>query len=117
MSRRFPPSRWVLPEVVDPLTTVCFQVPVPNDIHHIAAFKGAIFELAKAYSWQNDDAHTAKDVAAVWLNIFNNLEECTMQVQFRQIEDCFLQASFDGGDTWANIFDASACVTQAFSTA
>jgi len=48
-------------------------------------------------------------VAAVWLDIFNNLEECAMDT-FRQYDDCTLQISRDGGSSWTTIFDAQACV-------
>lgn len=73
MSKANARSRWTLPTVVDPPEKICFQVMVPNNLYHIAAFKGAMFELAKAYSWGNDPAHTALNVAAVWRKIFDNL--------------------------------------------
>jgi len=125
MSKRNPPARWPLPLVVDPPTSICYQIPVPNDIYHLAAFKGAIYELAKAYSWGNDDAHTALDVAAVWLDIFNNLEKCAPSgdicftgaeigdEMIRQNPDnpCEIQTSADG-TTWCTFIDLSLCVTQ-----
>lgn len=67
------PGRWTLPEVVNPPDSVCFQIPVPNDKFHIAAFLGAIFDLAKPYKWANDPGHTAIQVGAVWLKIFEDL--------------------------------------------
>lgn len=66
-------SRWTLPEVVNPPDSLCFTVNVPNERYHIAAFLGAIYELAKPYSWQNDALHTAIDVGAVWRDIFYSL--------------------------------------------
>lgn len=105
-------ARYVLPEVVEPSTSVCYMVPVPNDPQHIAAFMGAIFGLSKPYEWQNDPAHTAIDVGAVWLNIFNNLEQCSGMTLYRQIDSCILEASNDGGSTWEVIFDASSCVRE-----
>lgn len=112
MSKRFPVARWALPATVAPSTSTCYMIPVPDDPNHVAAFKGAIYELAKAYSWGNDDAHTAKDVAAVWLDIFNNLELCNPLVQFRQPDICTLEVSFDGGSTWSEIYNAETCVTN-----
>lgn len=116
MSKRFPPSRWPLPLVVNPSDSICYCVPVPNDIYHIAAFKGAMFELTKAYSWGNDTAHTAIDAAAVWKVIFDNLTTCPT-VQFQQPIPCLLQASFDGGVTWVTIYDGSDCVAQGINDA
>lgn len=66
-------SRWTLPEVVNPPGKLCFTIHVPNERYHIAAFLGAIYELAKPYSWQNDPAHTAIDVGTVWRDIFYSL--------------------------------------------
>lgn len=71
--RRNPPAKWVLPDVVDPPDHICITVPVPNDRKHIGAFYGAIFNLTSARFWQDDLAHTAKDVALVWREIFDNL--------------------------------------------
>lgn len=113
MSKRYPVSRWVLPDDVAPDTSICYQVPVPNDPQHIAAFKGAIYMLAKAYSWQNDDAHTALDVAAVWLDIFNNLETCEMvRIRIKPTDPCIIQLSNDGGSTWEDQADVSQCATE-----
>jgi len=117
-------SRYILPTVIDPPTSTCYQVPVPNDPQHLAAFKGALYGLAKAYEWQNDVAHTAKDVAAVWLRIFNELEKCKPcatntgfsgasgedDLMLRQNPDnpCELQNSVDGV-TWCTWADLSLC--------
>lgn len=72
-------SRYVLPDVVDPTERVCFQVMVPKDRQHVAAFLGAIYGLSKPYEWQNDTAHTALAVGRVWKQIFDNLHsgDCT----------------------------------------
>lgn len=117
------PSRLVLPKTVDPEKTRCFVVTVPDEPYHIAAFKGAIFRLAKAYTWQNDTAHTAKAVAAVWMKIFDTLQECaTMfpvevggaggddEIMIRQNPDnpCELQSSADGTN-WCTFADFSKC--------
>lgn len=126
MSRADETARFTLPEVVAPTDTVCFQVPVPNDKFHIAAFKGSIYKLGRAYSWQNDPDHTAKLVASVWMEIFNNLEKCKPcppntgyagagggdeDLMLRQNPDnpCELQNSVDGV-TWCTWADLSKCV-------
>lgn len=72
-------SRWALPAVVNPPDSLCCLVNVPNDQNHIAAFLGAIYELTRPYSWQNDTAHTAIQAGAVWQPIFDalRLELCS----------------------------------------
>lgn len=113
MSKRFPPERFVLPAEVEPSTSVCYQVMVPNDPMHIAAFKGAIYRLAWQQSWARDEDHKAREVARVWMDIFNNLEECTdMPIQFRTVVSCVLEYSTDGGTSWDVAFDASACANE-----
>ena len=106
-------SRWPLPSTVHPEGRKCFLVTVPDDPDHIAAFWGALYDLTKPYAWGNDTAHTALSVAAVWAELWEQIQEvdCSMsQVQFRQ-DVCGLQASFNGGATWNTIYDATACVT------
>jgi len=112
VSKRQATARFSLPEAVDPPVRRCFVVPVPDDPYHIAAFKGSIYKLGRAFSWQDDSAHTAIDVAAVWMAIFNDLEECSPMDTFRQPDDCTLEVSRDGGLTWSAIFNASGCVDQ-----
>jgi hypothetical protein len=73
--RRNPPAKWVLPIVVNP-PRICFQIEVPNDRFHLAAFRGAILNLAAAYKWQDDPDHTAKRVAAVWDDIYTKIRTC-----------------------------------------
>jgi len=116
-------ARWVLPEVVEPPDSVCFQVPVPNDRQHIAAFLGAIFNLAKPYNWENDNAHTALAVGRVWLGIFEALRrnncECPPNgaeggddmPRLRQNPDnpCILEQECLP-DQWVTLFDASLCL-------
>jgi len=75
MSKRYPRAKWVLPNVVDPSTSVCYTVPVPNDRFHIAAFLGALQDLGSATQWADDEGHTAKDVAQVWRDIIDELEK------------------------------------------
>jgi len=114
MSKEASRARYTLPDVVNPTTSVCFAVNVPNDVYHIAAFKGQIMALARAYSWANDTAHTAKDVAAVWSDIFDNLEACEMvNIRLKPTDFCTLQLTLDGGLTWTDVADFSACAAAA----
>jgi len=121
MSKRVSTARYFLPIDVNPPTKVCFQIEVPNDIYHIAAFMGQIYALARAYSWADDPAHTAKLVAAVWMDIFDNLKRCPpppsiggadegVEQLIRQNPDnpCLLETSINGTD-WCVFADLSKC--------
>lgn len=76
MTRRNPPAKWTLPNTVDPPTSTCYIVPVPDDPFHHAAFLGALAALGAAYKWADDPTHKAKDVAEVWREIADNLKKC-----------------------------------------
>lgn len=124
MSKRNDRARYPLPIDVSPRTSICFQVPVPNDIFHIAAFMGQLNALASAYSWSDDPAHTALDVAKVWREIFDNLQRCAQppvtiklgaeggdEQLIRQNPDnpCLLETSINGTD-WCPFADLSLCI-------
>lgn len=125
MSKRTSTARYTLPLEINPATTVDFCVRVPNDIYHIGAFLGQIYALSRAYSWQNDSAHSALLVAAVWRKIFDNLKpgNCGNDGQnnggadegveqlIRQNPDhpCLLETSINGTD-WCVFADLSLCV-------
>ncbi len=108
MSKKHPRAKWVLPTTVNPSTSTCWAVPVPDDPFHKAAFLGALQTLASAVFWQDDPDHTAKDAAAVWRNIADNLELCPV-IQFRNPDPCTLQFSDDGGSTWTTIYSDEEC--------
>ena len=114
MSKRFPLERWTLPDVVAPSDSICFRVPVPNDKFHIAAFMGAIYALTWSKNWAEDADHTAADVSRVWTEIFDNLEPCEMvSIRLKPTDFCMVQLSTDGGSTWADVADLSACAHAA----
>lgn len=120
--RRNPPAQWTLPDVVNPATRLCVQVYVPNDAAHIAAFRGALLALQSAYNWQDDAAHTAKDVALVWREIIRDMGDnwgCDTGIQtieFRQLANCPLEVSIDGGE-WTTIYDGYNCAVSAIDDA
>lgn len=109
-------ARLPLPSIVNPETRICVPVWVPNEDGHRAAFLGTLFSLAKAYNWENDEAHTAKDVAAVWLEIFNDASEAfgecnDMDFDVRQNEEepCILEKSENDGVTWVEWANLQLC--------
>jgi hypothetical protein len=67
-----------LPIVVNPEHTLCYVIHVPDDLYHIAAFHGQIWELTRWYNWAKDEAHTAVLVANVWKGIYERMrtEDC-----------------------------------------
>lgn len=112
MARRNPPAKWVLPEVINPDTTRCFIINVPNERFHVAAFRGALLDLAAGYKWQDDPDHKAKDVALVWRGVIDNMEDCGVtdfDVRQNEEEPCKLDKSTDGGETWTQFANLQLC--------
>lgn len=93
-----------LPEVVNPETTLCYQIHVPNDLYHIAAFHGQIWELTRWYNWAKDEAHTALLVAEVWKGIYEAMrtEDCCDCPPRIRLNGGILQWQ-DGGGIWHDI--------------
>lgn len=60
----------LLPYPIDPPRT-CVQLYIPDAPQHIRAFWGTLDELAHWYSWQRDDAKTARLIAAVWREVID----------------------------------------------
>lgn len=106
---------WPLPTTVNPPDRLCAIVQVPNDPQHVAAFMGALYDLAKWYSWERDEAHTGKDVAAVWWEIYQHISlgdcraEANDTMNFRQ-RGCVLEYSIDC-ETWYTLYDPTDCIT------
>jgi len=71
--RRNPPARYALPDVLQPSDSKCYQISVPNDLKHIAAFQGQIKALASAYSWSDDPDHNALLAAEAWKSVFDDI--------------------------------------------
>jgi|SRR5882724_5375308 len=121
-NRKNPPAKWVLPDVIDP-PRICFTVPVPNDRKHIAAFRGALYNLTSARFWQDDLAHTALLVAKVWQDIYDEVIACTepipdnqgvsldedisMQIRLNPDDPCVIQMWCI--DHWENWYDPRVC--------
>jgi hypothetical protein len=102
-----------LPAVVDPPDTLYICVPVPDEPMHRAAFLGQILELAHWYTWDKDDAHTGKDVAAVWMQIWLCVRDQMSLITrgcgcpddgalHRYTSGGVYQTSTDGGTTWSD---------------
>lgn len=108
--RRNPPARYVLPETVEPPGTKCFTIHVPNEKNYLAAFRGQMEALARAYAWGDDEAHTAIEAAARWRSVLDGMGDCGVpDIQFRQPSNCELQYSVDGGITWLHAGNFADC--------
>jgi len=112
MSMRYP-----IPANTNPTGTKCFQVNVPNDPEWIAMFWGVLYELTYWTKFDRDTAKTGKDIARRWYDVFLDARgsECPLAIQFRQIENCVLEASFDGGLTYEPIFNSYNCALGAIA--
>lgn len=129
MTRRNPPAKWVLPDVINPPGRTCYQISVPDNIYHKAAFFGALLDLASAYKWADDPSHTAKSVALVWRDIIDNLRLCPDPVKIggADIEDngmrlrvdpdnsCIIQCLDECSGNWGTFLDVSQCAPGAIA--
>jgi len=125
MPRKNPPAKWVLPKIVHPTKTRCFTIEVPDERFYIAAFRGALLNLAAAYHWQDDSAHTARDVARVWRSIVDRVTGCTppplpgrpgiyiedtmsSQIRIKPENTCIIQMWCI--DHWEDWYDPTRCI-------
>jgi len=123
--RRNPPAKWTLPNVINPIETVCFQIQVPKNAYHIAAFRGAMLNLASAVNWQDDPSHKAREVALVWLRIYDNIRSCAaddssielceddMQLRVDPDDNCIIQMKC--GEDWVTFYDPRQCIASGAS--
>jgi len=109
VSNRYPKARYVLPETIDP-ERICMSIMVPDDPQHLAAFRGAILTLASATSWANDPDHKAREVAAVWDEIYQEITNCMGLEDVRQNDElpCKLEKTTDG-EEWIEFADLQKC--------
>lgn len=124
MSRRNPPAKWVLPTIVNPPGRRCFVINVPDEPYHIAAFWGALLDLAAGYKWADDTAHTAREVALVWRDVIDGIQTCAaafpnscidwietgdddMQLRLKPGDPCIIQIMCAGD--WQDWYDPRSC--------
>lgn len=118
-------SKNVLPTIIDPPRR-CITFDIPDEPQHVAAFFGAILQLAYWFNWQRDDAHTAKPVSGVWQEVFNQASmnwlahECgkgkdggqgvstEMAIRQNPTNPCIIESSQDGTE-WCPFIDLSKC--------
>lgn len=105
----------------------CFTIPVPDDREYIAAFRGALLALASGYNWDDDDAHTAKEVALVWRDILDKVDaqSCAspapatikggidiggadLELRIKPTDNCIIQINCAG--EWEDWYDPRSCI-------
>lgn len=101
-------TKWKLPAAVEPGSTKCASIIIPDDPDYIAALTGALYELSKPYAWADDDDHTALLVGQRMFQAFETLtidDDCTAT----PLPWCGLSNFHDSGegDIWeASQFDS-----------
>lgn len=81
MSKRNPRARWTLPETINPEARRCYIIRVPDERYHVAAFLGALLDLASGMQWADDAEHKAREVALVWRDVIDEMltnEDCAV---------------------------------------
>lgn len=67
--------RLPLPSVVDPPKRRCVTIEIPDQYEHFAAFWGWLWGLTRWYTWQTDPNKTGKELAAVYLEVYDKARE------------------------------------------
>lgn len=98
---------YLIPDTIDPLTSSCVKVAVPDDERHRAAFWGALQTLAGWYNWEREPTKSGKNVALVWANVIAAAHAtmgglCDLPPEFR-ITNCDLEWRADPADNWINL--------------
>lgn len=110
-----------LPTVINPSTTHCVKVKIPNDPAYIKAFFGQLAALASHWSWDRDPDKRGKLAAERMLKMLidasnDNCSEVIAggeDMQFRQ-NGCKLEYSIDC-ETWYTLYDPTECINDAIS--
>lgn len=85
-------KKWLVPDVVDPVESVCVQINIPKDANHINAFWGALEQLSKAYNWEDSFADGSA-TAYIWQAVLDDAAEHARQeincmIDCDDVEDC-----------------------------
>jgi len=74
---------WTIPDVIDPPESMEVTICIPKNITHMKAFWGALWELTFWNNWEQDEAHSAAEVARVWYRYYLSWER-----QMAELPDC-----------------------------
>lgn len=107
---------WLLPEVVNPPTSSSVCICIPDDENHVAAFWGALQELAYWFNWQRDPAHTGLAASIKWQAIVSEAHQKwldgVMCTSCSELIEC-LQPLIDGLSAQITALQATADETKA----
>lgn len=104
-----PKNGYPLPTVINP-ARYCVKLSIPNDPAHVAAFWGQITELGNWWTWARDDSHKARDVAAVWRDVFLNPDPLSCwdgQIWDLRQTGILLERQNTPGGLWSTLYDPS----------
>lgn len=106
---------WLTPEIINPLTSRCLTINIPDDLYHQVAFWGNLQNLTYENNWQGT-REEKRQISEVWTEILRTARENWMS------GECLLPAKFRtnpttgaieyqplGGETWETIGDPCAC--------
>ena len=91
---------YLIPDVIDPETSVCVMVHVPNDENHIRAFWGALDTLGKHWNWDPGVPATTSPVSIVWQQVIRtaheNMGDCEVHAHTLRQTGCTIELLIDG---------------------
>lgn len=116
-SKRQRMAGYLLPDVIETTETECLTFRFPKHYRYRAALLGQIVALGKWWTWEKsytpgDDRATR--AASLWRHAIHDglsiSDECGegSVIQFRQ-DECSVEYSTDGGETWYPVADLSLC--------
>jgi hypothetical protein len=104
---------YLLPEILTPLSRRCVSFYIPNETWYIAAFFGAISELANTYMWEGNQADKLI-VTELWEEIIATarqsweLGDCELPIEFR-MNDGYVEWRPDSSAGWISLGLACPC--------
>lgn len=110
---------YLLPAENSPVDSLYVCVPVPYEMGHILAFLGQLDALGSAKIWENDEAHSALEIAQRWRIVaesvrsnIDNMIGCGGGMELRQNPDdpCQLQWRSSPAAEWSLAFDYGLCI-------
>src|SRR5882672_10082999 len=85
--------------------TFCLCLQIPNNDDWKQVFNGLLAQPTYWFNWQRDSAHSGKELAAYWTELYLQIDWTTMSCCCKTPQQRFtasgaLEVSFDGGATW-----------------
>lgn len=74
MRRKNGTARYPLPDPVNPESSTCLKMVIPDTREYRVAVRGQLYALSRAYVWGDDSEHTALSVASLMRDAYDTLE-------------------------------------------